>query len=160
MRLQSRHRPVNTKQSKRQLNTESRLITRCSLFLCGVLPCSITVLLSLWFDLHRNNYWVIFTVVTLNICSVTVLQYLTVLSDGYSRKDAPHPLLRPPAAFRLYALSTLERWNGFYTSRSRMVGLFACAFVWARKTLKRFNQEDSSATARSASELKRIIQTF
>lgn len=85
-------------------------------------------------DLHCYNYWVISTVITLNICSVTMLrdfacalwQLFYVLTVLWCRQTNP-PLFSHCSQ---YVLSALERWNGFYMSGGSMVGWFACAGVW------------------------------
>lgn len=157
MQLQLRHRPVPTKQSN--IDYSCRITRRLQ---CPPLfhPCP--SILPVWFDLHCYNYWVIFTVITLNICSVTMLKSLTVLFDGYSQKDAPIPSSVPqlPFVFMCYLHWRDEMafiWLGAVWLGCLLVRLSERV---KKKSLKRFNQEDSCATARSASELKRIVQAF
>lgn len=85
-------------------------------------------------DLHCYNYWVISTVITLNICSVTMLrafacalwQLFYVLTVLWCRQTNPPPF----SHCSQYVLSALERWTGFYVSGGSMLGWFACAGMW------------------------------
>lgn len=83
-------------------------------------------------DTHRYNYWVISTVITLNICSSTILHSVTIILCAYTRRSTeanlppphPHTAMLPITDHRCPCTS----YFSFYRSNKKISGNINLSF--------------------------------